>query len=371
MSEPTVLAGGTWANRWLHRFASLVAACTLALIAMGGLVTSKGVGMAVPDWPTTYGYNMFFFPIHLWEGGVFHEHVHRLMASAVGFLTIILACWTQLIERRLWLKNLAWGALTLVVVQGVLGGKRVLLNDVTVWGLPGSVFFGVLHAATAQLFLCLIGFIAWATSSTWERTDRERPAPVWASRMVPGLTGLILVQLLVAATMRHQHSGLAIPDFPKAYGQWYPATDAASLVSINQHRTQIVDDSPVTAGQIHLQMLHRFVAVLLLGGVWSVSIPWFKQRGVGRRFAIGWSLLLLGQFVLGAATIWTNKAADLATAHVVVGAASLLTGALFSVTLWRQRVVRSEDNSCRRPVPFLNDSPVVAGTSVPIFRSAN
>src|SRR6266545_1876424 len=80
-------------NPWLHRFAVLTALATLALLGLGGLVTSHGVGMAVPDWPNTYGYNMFLFPPSKWVGGVFYEHTHRLIASSVGLMTSILAVW--------------------------------------------------------------------------------------------------------------------------------------------------------------------------------------------------------------------------------------------------------------------------------------
>ncbi|HYG33496.1 MAG TPA: hypothetical protein VEC99_01850, partial [Clostridia bacterium] len=80
-------------NRPLHQFALFTAFATFALVGLGGLVTSHGVGMAVPDWPNTYGYNMFFFPISQWVGGIFYEHTHRLLASGVGLLTTILALW--------------------------------------------------------------------------------------------------------------------------------------------------------------------------------------------------------------------------------------------------------------------------------------
>src|SRR5215469_8602332 len=80
-------------NSWLHRFALLTAFATLLLIAIGGLVTSHGVGMSVPDWPTSYGYNMFLFPISKWVGGIFYEHTHRLMATIVGVLVVALTRW--------------------------------------------------------------------------------------------------------------------------------------------------------------------------------------------------------------------------------------------------------------------------------------
>jgi len=94
-------------NCWLHRFALLTAAATLFLIWMGGLVTSHGAGMAVPDWPTTYGYNLFFFPSSKWVGGIFYEHTHRLVATGIGFLTVILAVWLWLRKERRWMRS--WG----------------------------------------------------------------------------------------------------------------------------------------------------------------------------------------------------------------------------------------------------------------------
>ena len=111
-------------NPWLYRFAVLTALATLALLGIGGLVTSHGVGMAVPDWPNTYGYNMFLFPPSKWVGGIFYEHSHRLVASGVGLLTTILAVWLWLAEPRRWLRWLGVSAFFAVVLQGVLGGLR-------------------------------------------------------------------------------------------------------------------------------------------------------------------------------------------------------------------------------------------------------
>ena len=115
-------------NCWLRRFALLTAVATLFLVGLGGVVTSKEVGMAVPDWPNTFGENMFFFPFSKWVGGVFYEHSHRLVASAVGLLTTILAVWVWLKESRPWLRWLGVTAFFAVVLQGVLGGLRVVLD---------------------------------------------------------------------------------------------------------------------------------------------------------------------------------------------------------------------------------------------------
>src|SRR5881275_3065886 len=112
---------------WLNRFAWFTTFATLLLICSGGMVTSKGVGLAVPDWPTTFGYNMFLFPFSRWIGGILFEHTHRLIASGVGFLTIILAVWLWRRDSRPWIRNLGFVALGAVILQGVVGGLRVTL----------------------------------------------------------------------------------------------------------------------------------------------------------------------------------------------------------------------------------------------------
>ena len=112
---------------WLDRFAWLTAGATFLLLGLGGLGTSHEAGMAVPDWPTTYGYNMFLFPLHLWQGNIFYEHTHRVFASFVGLLTIILAVWLWLREPRSWMRWLGAGAFFVILLQGLLGGFRVIL----------------------------------------------------------------------------------------------------------------------------------------------------------------------------------------------------------------------------------------------------
>ena len=110
---------------WLHRYAKLVAASTALLIAAGGMVTSTGSGLSVPDWPNTYGWFMFSFPMSKWVGGIRYEHTHRLIASTVGFLTVILAIWTWRVEPRAWVRRLGFAALGAVILQGLLGGLTV------------------------------------------------------------------------------------------------------------------------------------------------------------------------------------------------------------------------------------------------------
>ena len=143
----------------LHRFSQFVVGCTVLLVLAGSLVTSTGSGLAVPDWPTSYGWNMFTFPPSKWVGGIFYEHGHRLIASTVGFLTIILAAWLWRADPRAWMKKLGVVALLAVITQGVLGGITVL------YFLPDAV--STAHAALAEIFFCLTVAIALFTSRGW------------------------------------------------------------------------------------------------------------------------------------------------------------------------------------------------------------
>jgi len=410
-------------NPGLHRFAVLTAVATLGLVVIGGLVTSHGAGMAVPDWPNTYGYNMFFFPVSQWVGGIFYEHTHRLAASGVGLLTVVLALWLHgrgargvmrwgglillalgaammLRAPRRWadgsvagmvglasfvaswvwprcepsVKWLRWcgvAAVLAVLLQGVLGGLRVVLYKDAL---------GIFHAMLAQLFFVLICAIAlftsrwWQTSRSWSTATtvgaKSRrgvsPAGAWSgarlamsnqlSVLILGATALILGQLALGAAMRHQHAGLAIPDFPSAYGKVWPAMDAASVARYNAQRIEVTDANPITAFQIGLQMVHRLFALLILGAV--AFTAWFARRALGggnllSRLALIWLGLILTQVLLGAATIWSNKAADVATAHVLVGALSLGAGALMGVIALRGLAFsRQTANSSADTEPF-------------------
>jgi cytochrome c oxidase assembly protein subunit 15 len=312
-------------NPALFWFAVLNAVATFLLIGLGGLVTSHEAGMSVPDWPTSYGYNMFALPIKFWTGGAFFEHTHRLLASGVGFLTTILAVWLWLKEPRKWMVRLGIAAFLLVVAQGILGGMRVRLQMASL---------GIFHGAVAQTFLVLVCAIALFTSRWWQNSETEKqiPVPRGLRKHILYVTILIFIQLLIAATMRHQHAGLAISDFPLAHGKIWPDTSAAAIASYNEQRIEVNGENPITAFQVNLQMIHRLVAYTIFLGVAAAAFLSLKKLG-GRdalaKFAFFWLALLTLQIVLGAATIWTNKAADIATLHVMVGALALLTGALW------------------------------------------
>jgi len=317
--------GSISSSRWLNRFIWFTAFATLLLICSGGMVTSKNVGLAVPDWPTTFGYNMFMFPVSKWIGGVLFEHTHRLIASTVGFLTLILAFWLWRVEDRQTVRILGLLAVAGVILQGILGGLRVtMLKDQ----------IGIFHACLAQAFLGLIVWIGVMRTTFW-RSLANAQFDVTKFRAIRSIamatTVAIYVQLALGATMRHQHKDLAILDFPTANGAWIPDTSAAALAKINAWRdARALSD--VDAFQIWLQMAHRSVAVLIGVAVILFCIRVWKARQlvVIRRLSILWVVFFFVQFTLGASTIWSNKAADIATAHVAVGAIMLS----FGVSAW-------------------------------------
>ena len=331
MSADSVIPKRRNHGKWLNRFAWLTCVATLLLICSGGMVTSKNVGLAVPDWPTTFGYNMFLFPVSKWVGGILFEHTHRLMGSVVGFLTIILAVWLWICEDRRWVRNLGVMAVIGVIFQGILGGLRVTMMKDQI---------GIFHACVAQAFLGLLVFTALVTTQFWwslvdRPIDSQRFLTIKTLAMA--ITVAIYVQLALGATMRHEHRDLAILDFPTANGTWIPDTSAAALAKINAWRDARAL-SEVTAFQIWLHMAHRFLAAIIAIAiitfclrVWSAA----DEPAALKRLSVFWVALVVSQIALGAWVIWSNKAADVATAHVALGAVMLSFGVSISAICWR------------------------------------
>jgi len=295
-------------NVGLHRFALFTACSTAFLIFVGGMVTSHQAGLSVPDWPTSYGWNMFTFPPSKWVGGIFNEHGHRLVASFVGFLTVILASWSWLRESRLWLRLLSLGALIAVITQGILGGLTVK------YLLPTSI--SMTHACLAQTFFCLTIALTFFTSPTWKH-GLPRVHDGHKGLALPTVcaltTGAVYLQLLLGAWMRHTQSGLAIPDFPLAFGRIIPAFT-------NYH--------------VAIHFAHRVGAVVVTAAIiWTFSRLVRMHRK--NRLLIGPAavmlVLLCIQLMLGAFTIWTEKSPFITSMHVATGA--LILGASFLLTL--------------------------------------
>lgn len=292
-----------------HRYAKLVAACTLLLIAAGGMVTSTGSGLSVPDWPTSYGWNMFTFPLSRWVGGIKYEHSHRLIASTVGFLTIGLAILGWRVEPRRWVRRLAFACLGAVILQGVLGGVTVLLK------LPPSV--SIAHAGLAQIFFCLTVSVAVVTSPRWRNAaPADDPA---LRRLATVTTLLVYTQILIGATMRHTNAGMAIPTFPLAFGHVVPPFWNTGIAVHFAHRVgAVVASIAVLATAGHVFYHHR-------------------QRVELFRPAVLLLLFVCAQVTLGAFVVLSGLQPIINTAHVVNGAFVLGTSLVLALRSYRAR----------------------------------
>jgi cytochrome c oxidase assembly protein subunit 15 len=278
----------------LHRFAVLTAGATFVLLFVGGLVTSTGSGLAVPDWPLAFGQ---FFPEMV--GGVLFEHGHRLAASAVGLLTLVLAGWIVLREPRPGVRLLGLLALAAVILQGVLGGITVLYK------LPLAV--SVIHACLAQIFFCLTITLAVLTGPLWTsgRTLGADPGRPSLALLAGGTVTLVFGQVLLGALTRHMKAGLAIPDFPLAFGLLVP---------------------PLVTPHITVHFAHRVGALVVAAAVAALLVRVERQHGdvpaLRRPIRLA-AALVVAQILLGGLTIWTARAVVPTTTHLVVGAAIL------------------------------------------------
>jgi heme a synthase len=295
----------------LHRFSKVVVAATILLLLAGSLVTSTGSGLSVPDWPTTYGWNMFTFPPSKWVGGIFYEHGHRLIASTVGFLTIILAAWLWIAEPRRWMKWLGVAALGSVILQGVLGGLTVLFF------LPTAISSA--HAGLAEIFFCMTVAIALFTSRSW----LETPASVNDStlrRVATWTTAVIYTQIIVGAVMRHSDAGLAIPDFPWMFGHVIP-----------DHWDP----------KIAVHFAHRVGALLVtLSVLATTGHIWYhhRDRREFTRPAMLIVLLVAVQVTLGALTVLSQRDIWINSVHLGCGALVLATSIVITLRSWQVRI---------------------------------
>ena len=281
---------------WLRGFTKFVAAATLFLIFAGAMVTSTESGLAVPDWPLSYG--RFFPPM---VGGIFYEHGHRMIAATVGFLTVLQAIWLQRRARKRILRVLGWTSVGAVIAQGILGGMTVKFL------LPPSI--SIAHAGLAEIFLCLNVSIALIASRWYDdvRAMEKGNAPIAGTT---ALVGLVYVQILAGAWMRHLHAGLAIPTFPQ------PLIPPA-----------------MSLGQA-VNFAHRLGALIVALAVVAIFIRLlrFETRHPLRQVASLLVMVVPIQILLGAYTIWSAKQPVVTSLHVVTGALTLALTLILALT---------------------------------------
>ncbi len=297
-------------RRGLNRFAILLACCVIFLISAGALVTSTESGLSVPDWPLSYG---SLNPPNWWTiSTVRAEHGHRLIAGTVATLTVLLAVWIGIRESRKWVRRLAYLAVAAVLTQALLGGLTVLFF------LPTPV--SVAHASLAQIFFCLTVTLAVVTSKFWLDAQHDHRIVEGAGRLfrtARAVTALVFLQIFLGAVMRHSGAGLAIRDFPLAFGRLIPPNF----------------DFPIA---IHFS--HRIGALIVtLAVAFAVARAFRTGDGsVGlKRIAGVLATLVVIQVSLGAAVVLTAKATVPNTVHVATGAGVLATSLLLTLSSWR------------------------------------
>jgi heme a synthase len=303
------------------------------LIWMGGLVTSHGVGLIVPDWPNSFGYNMFLLPLDLWmQQGVFLEHTHRVLGTVVGFFAILLVACAWLSKNTTRTQRwVAVAVLLAVIVQGVMGGLRVVLI---------SLHLAITHGIFAQVTLCLMGLMMVVSSRWWLGAPRligENEATAGSLRRLAKVAVvLILGQLIVGALMRHHQAGLAIPDLPLHYGKLLPPMTSEELAAANASRMADPKLGQVTFFQVWLHFGHRMGAIIVSAVLVWLIVKVLRKLG---RFAelavpaISVAVLLIVQVTLGILTVYWNKPADIASLHVAIGALLLLVTFVLAVRI--------------------------------------
>lgn len=292
-------------------FATLGSVWVFVLVTLGAFTTSIGAGMAFPDWPLSNGsVNPEGW---LTDLAMFAEHSHRLSGATMGLITIGLAVWLHRSEERAWLRCLGWWALAIVIVQGLIGGKRVLFDSLAVPGFEMTLgqMLRIPHGVLAQAFVCVLFAISAGLSRTWiERNGGlNAPSSELTRRLGFWSLFLLLAQLWIAAAMRHNHAGMAIPYFP------FSTAERDLLPLAWDYR-------------VSLQFAHRAMALVLavvigfyVRALWRDAAVSPRLRGLG----IGLAVLLTAQILLGAKVIWSGRDAYLTTAHVIVGALTLAT----------------------------------------------
>ena len=292
-------------NRGHHRLAVVLACWTFLLIIAGALVTSNDAGLSVPDWPTSFG---SWYKIPKLVGGVKFEHTHRMIAQGAGLLTIVLAVWTWKVEKRRWLRVLAYAALGTVIAQGILGGLTVLFY------LPPAISSA--HAALAQTFFCIAVAIAVFTGRKWVE---EQPRVEFDTRR-PSLFTLTLlsifllyVQLILGAMFRHH--GLS----------WWPHVAHAVIVSFALGWTAVralsVYSNVEAVRRPAIVMLSLLIAQLCLGfTAFLTRVAWGKNA-------------VQPELPMVVSTV----------AHVAVGALLLATSVILAIQVWRHVPVAFEE----------------------------
>ncbi|MCA9272971.1 MAG: COX15/CtaA family protein [Phycisphaerales bacterium] len=313
---------GAGTRDWIAAFGAAAVASMLPLVAAGGAVTSAGAGMAVPDWPGTYGSNMFLYPIGLMaDPRIFLEHTHRLFGTLVGLTTLSLMIAVLISRKSKLSKTLAVVVFVGVCIQGVLGAIRVTEIN------PG---FGIIHGILAQLILCTAAILAASLTRTWREkldinVELARSSRKWTDIAIGGL----FLQLILAAMYRHLGSGHAI--------MTHAGFAIIATMLLLMSAFSLIKIAKESSGNRTLK-----------------RVGMFMMHGVGLQIVLGIvAFVMLGDHGASDRVVMHDKLADapplplanvlIATAHQLLGACLLMASALAAV--WVRRVRASGESA--------------------------
>ncbi len=316
------------AVNWTCVLAIVTAAITFVLIIAGGLVTGNRAGLAVVDWPNSFGWNMFLYPLSRMSGDIYYEHAHRLLGTLVGLTTLVLTVHLWLARRgQRWIRPLAVAALILVIIQGVLGGLRVtgyFTLSTEESAVAPSIWLAVVHGVVGQVFLGLLVLLAAMATDRWRRGKRPQPHPSVGADRTLGVVVVVafISQLTLGALVRHLH--LLLPQDAKSV-----ATNTESL-----YMTMLI---------LHILAAGVVTFLAIAQGLRLMAI--YRERPLLQGLGRWMSRLVLTQLGLGilalVAIYWLGRDmllldALITTAHQTVGAALLVLAVL--IAAWVRRM---------------------------------
>lgn len=316
-------------SRAIHWCAVLLTIAVFPLIWAGGLVTTYDAGMAVPDWPTTYGYNMFAYPASTWLFGPFDllvEHSHRLLGAVAGFISIALVVSTAYSEKRKWFWYWSICVLLAVIAQGVLGGVRVMLDQRT---------FAMIHGCTGPLFFAIATATAVMSSRWWlkpmflvhgepQGLTLQQSASTRACWLATALTIAAFLQLMIGAQLRHVTGAIK----PSLF---------MGFVHLHLTMAGVV----VTLALLLVLSLGKPVSGRIRGPAWILILVLLSQVALGIatwivNYALPWPDLTndLANYTLTAKGFWESM---IVTAHMATGSLIISFATVVALRSWRSR----------------------------------